>query len=61
MLCCRCILEVQVWPFGAGGPVALQEGEVPVLPSANADERWRSDCRHAEGGPRGIRLRVLSG
>lgn len=61
MLCYRCILEVQVWPLGPGGPVALQEGEVLVLPSANADERWRSDCRYAERGPRGNRLRALSG
>lgn len=61
LLYCRCILKVQIWPFGPGGPVALQEGEMLVLPSANADERRRSDCRHAERGPRGDRLRVLSG
>lgn len=61
MLPCRCILEVQVWPIGPGGPVAFQEREVLVLPPANADERRRSDRRHAERGPRGKRLRVLSG
>lgn len=32
-----------------------------VLPSANADERRRSDCRHAERGPRGHGVRALTG
>lgn len=24
-LCCRCVFEVQIWPLGSGGPVAVQE------------------------------------
>lgn len=58
-LYCRCVLEVQIWPSGSGGPVALQEREVSVLPQAHADERRRPDHRSAERGPRSHCLCII--
>lgn len=52
-------LEVQIRPFGAGNPAALQEREMSFLPSAHADERGRSHRGCAEGRPRSDRLRLF--
>lgn len=57
----RCVVEVQIWPFGSGGPVDIQEWEVPVLPQAHADECRGPDFRSAERRPRSHRLRSLQG
>lgn len=59
--CCRRVSEVQVWPFGSGGPVALQEREVSVLPPAHADECRRPDRRPAQRRPRSLNFNILQG